>query len=408
MLVPGRKYRITDYVAYGSALHNMQSANHAFDIIVTADNERMLNEKAQAVMHENVYEFSTAKTFAIGDYCKYNNTVYKCTTAHHGAWNASNFTEEAPYFYGSNLSAWDVRYCIDNDTTRFKLANQNGKGFVYRLIDEWLNDCPYDFKGVRFSRSEDGTTVWRYTFDSGAEESGADWSLSSVHKVYCNTLGSGTYNIVFLGEKCYNNTIGAGCYAITINGECSNTEIGNDSHDITLGINCYQNKIGTNCSGIQLGSTCYGCDIGKSCGAITFGSNCTYNIICQNCTVVAFGTYCTYNRIGANNSYVEFGDRCGSVTTGIYCKWIGFKGYDAEQEEYVRRNRFQYINFADAANNVYIDRDNPTSTGIVRYVTIEHGVKGSNSSTPKIITLAEYNQNHQTVFRPTDVRVVTV
>lgn len=50
-LIPGRFYRITDYVCT-TAQENTQSAGHQFDVIVTADDERTLNENARAAIHE--------------------------------------------------------------------------------------------------------------------------------------------------------------------------------------------------------------------------------------------------------------------------------------------------------------------------------------------------------------------
>ena len=47
-LVPGREYRITDYVTT-TVQANTQSAGHQFDIIVTADGVNKLNENARAV-----------------------------------------------------------------------------------------------------------------------------------------------------------------------------------------------------------------------------------------------------------------------------------------------------------------------------------------------------------------------
>ena len=57
------------------------------------------------------------------------------------------------YFAKANLSAWKVWYCLDNDATRFAWADtENGKGVIWRMVDEWQNDCPYDFKNVQFKR----------------------------------------------------------------------------------------------------------------------------------------------------------------------------------------------------------------------------------------------------------------
>ena len=36
--------------------------------------------------------FDSATIYAVGDYCIYNNGLYKCTTAHTGAWSANDFT----------------------------------------------------------------------------------------------------------------------------------------------------------------------------------------------------------------------------------------------------------------------------------------------------------------------------
>lgn len=47
--------------------------------------------------------------------------------------------------------AWQVWYDIDNDTSRYNWASSNGKGVIYRMIDEKGNDCPYDFKQIVFS-----------------------------------------------------------------------------------------------------------------------------------------------------------------------------------------------------------------------------------------------------------------
>ena len=53
----------------------------------------------------------------------------------------------------SNLAAWQLWYSLDNDTERFAWANDSlGHGVIYRMIDEYNNDCPYDFKNIQFKR----------------------------------------------------------------------------------------------------------------------------------------------------------------------------------------------------------------------------------------------------------------
>lgn len=79
-LIPGATYRITDYTCT-TIQEGTQSAGHDFDILVTADDVNILNENARAIQHS-------------GD----------------------------TYFANSDLSSWELKYCLDNDTTRFEWA----------------------------------------------------------------------------------------------------------------------------------------------------------------------------------------------------------------------------------------------------------------------------------------------
>jgi len=110
-LVPGQLYRITDYVAT-TTQEGTRSAGHAFDIIVIALSNSELSEEAKAIAHS-------------GD----------------------------TYFANCELSVWELKYCLDNDTIRFAWADEtNGKGVIYYMKDEWNNECPYDFKNIQFKR----------------------------------------------------------------------------------------------------------------------------------------------------------------------------------------------------------------------------------------------------------------
>lgn len=111
-LVPGDAYQITDYVCT-TLQGETQAANHQFDIVVPAISETELSEEGcWAVLHT-------------GD----------------------------TYFADCDLSKWKIWYCLDNDNTRFSWVDPDyGKGVIYRMIDEWGNDCPYDFKNIMFAR----------------------------------------------------------------------------------------------------------------------------------------------------------------------------------------------------------------------------------------------------------------
>ena len=115
-LVPGMQYRITDYVttcaAHGNHYKqvNTYSAGHNFDIIVIADTVNRINENARAIQHE-----------------------------------------DDTYFANCNLSAWELKYTLDNNSEMFRWADtENGKGVIYYMKDENNNECMYDFKNIQY------------------------------------------------------------------------------------------------------------------------------------------------------------------------------------------------------------------------------------------------------------------
>ena len=111
-LVPGQQYRITDFVTTVANDTEARSAGHPFDIIAVADDATTLNENARAVKHA-------------GD----------------------------TYFQNSKLSAWKLKYSLDNDTTRWFHADpENGKGVIYFMEDEFGNIGKCDFKNYQYKR----------------------------------------------------------------------------------------------------------------------------------------------------------------------------------------------------------------------------------------------------------------
>ena len=106
-LISGMKYRIIDYVTITSQ-QNTQSANHQFDIIVEALSEDTLSENAKACLHDGDTYFSE------------NN---------------------------AKLEAWELKYCLDNDTSRFAWAAKantvvNSKNV--NIIDTLITDNEFN------------------------------------------------------------------------------------------------------------------------------------------------------------------------------------------------------------------------------------------------------------------------
>ena len=333
-LIPGMQYRITDYTCTTSQA-NTRSAGHQFDIIVTADDASTLNEVARAVKHE-------------GD----------------------------TYFANSDLNTWKLWYCLDNDTTRFAWADAtNGKGVIYRMIDEFNNDCPYDFKNIQFYRqwdeakqlwstiSSDNTGISCYTFSSssnGSTTSFTDQSLASSNNVYSNVIKEYVSsnrqtlnNICFFGNNFYFNSFGNNCYNNTFkneyyNSNCSSNTFGNDCYGNTFRIsylsNCSSNTFGNGCckntfesynfQNNIFGNRCqnnifesYECQnniFGNNCYSNTFGDYFQYNIFGNNCYSNTFGDNCRYNTFGNDCYRNTFGNGCWNSTFGNNCSYNTF------------------------------------------------------------------------------------
>ena len=107
-LIPGTFYRITDYECTTTQADS-QSVNHPFDIIVQALDESTLSENAQAIQHE-------------GD----------------------------EYFANAKLEAWQLKYTLDNDASRFAWA----KELIIEQPARW--SCGW---GVLEERYDDGASA---------------------------------------------------------------------------------------------------------------------------------------------------------------------------------------------------------------------------------------------------------
>lgn len=118
-LVPGTRYRITDYVAT-TASANTQTANHPFDVVVTAISTNELDEHATAMPHE-------------GD----------------------------DYFANSDLSKWDIKYDVNGDSTKFLWAKGAARDAIWNT-----NWGPLVSAGTA---TIDGTTMYLYESSTDPE-----------------------------------------------------------------------------------------------------------------------------------------------------------------------------------------------------------------------------------------------
>lgn len=397
-LKPGTWYRITDYTTT-TTQKNTQSAGHNFDIIVLATSSNTLSEEARAIKHD-------------GD----------------------------TYFANSNLNAWKVWYCLDNDKSRFAWADDsvdesteesidvsgyysgifirnsqldmateycwtktegshtyniytssptptsgdkyatspnerpaktdiinsytpayegtnlpNGRGVIYRLVDEFNNDIKYDFKNIQFKRTitdgqydKKGTDTWCYTLNLWYNNMCQDASIVGntllndegfVTGVYDNKFGCATaYDLNIEGVNTFafalgnnvilsfddsayygihSNTIKNSCYSNTIGDNfVYNTILSNFNHN-TIGNHFYSNKIGNDFFDNTIGNDFYGNIIGNSCNSNTIGSSVNSNTFGNGFNSKTVSDNTIYKNYGNNGVELATKDDIGNIETAL-------------------------------------------------------------------------------------------
>lgn len=315
-LTLGQLYRITDYQCT-TVQPNTMSAGNQFDIIVLALSKNTLSEQAYASLHS-------------GD----------------------------TYFANNNLSAWKLWYCLDNDTDRFAWADStNGKGVIYRMIDEFNNDIPYDFKNIQFKHPNNTNSGYNYTFTNGSVSS-IDYSLSTNYNIYSNKIlpyiegGKQNINrILFIGSNCFGNIFGVNCYNNSFEENCYFNIFGNYCSWNTFrgffkynnfGSNCHHNIFKRNCYFNTFGNSCQYNTFEESCGSNTFGNDCEYNTLGNNCLSNTFGNDCWHINFASNSLASTKYKYYLNNNFGDGCRYIVFTGKESASSN----ARVQNYNFA--------------------------------------------------------------
>ena len=392
-LVPGMQYRITDYTCTTIA-QDTQSAGHVFDIIVTADDELTLNAKARAIHHE-------------GD----------------------------TYFTKSDLAKWQIWYDLNNDKTKYGWSDEaNGKGVIYRMIDEYGNDCPYDFKNIQFKRwkitsthnslndeyigidglDNDDSTIpdkndfkWLYTF-SFMKKASSTLAIESIYDSFTDSHISST-NIELAGDNIikpyvtggvmqlnyalffseatddsvsfpYMNKIGSNCSYNTLKGNCMNNTFENNCMSNILLNTCKNNIFGDNCTNNTFGNSCNNNTFGDSCNNNTFGDYCSGNDLGDSCNNNTFGYSCTNNAFGNICTNNKFGNICNNNAFGNNCQNNSFG------------NNYQNNSFGDNCQKI-TSGEIGTPIDYIRYVDIASGVSYIKFKSTTSTSKSNYLQN---------------
>ena len=470
-LVPGTWYRITDYECT-TTQDGTRSAGHQFDIIVLALDGSHLSEEAYAAHHvggtaaqeedpgqsnENVIDapgeleeegsrsadyfanckleawrlkycldndrdrFEWAADGTGGAYVTIsgkegtirlmrtaileNDTVWQYGEEGNECYSAAN-PEAGDNLYSDQSLTNVLTKCTDAGT----IEPVFGKGVIWRMIDEFDNDLPYDFKNIQFKRfeitsvqnghnenaySNDGdhpvvggwglenpnvsvdteTAEWFYTFSSVNDGTVTDASLACDCD-YWNETGSGAgqnkmegvlkgkFNLpnnVFVyaegdlfcvgnrfGSVCFNNTFGDYCCYNTFGSFCFNNTFGNECYNNTFGNGCNSNTFGNDCYENTFGNSFRWNTFGNNCNANTFGNGCNNNTFGNDCYGNTFGNGCGANTFGNSFRWNTFGYDCYGNTFGYYCYRNTF-GNNCNANTF--GNYFQYNTFGNGCNS---------------------------------------------------------
>ena len=480
-LIPGQYYQIIDYITTSSD-ENTMCANNSFDVVVLALDESSLSEEAYAVHSVRSDYFATSNLNAWKLwYCLDNNTS-------RFSWAGATKTVFSIYFYhvygprkftrnesliveNSDITyygyTWvggaysdlltkdtilwyneEIPEITDDFVTRtFYIMDENfnfnpielsvqfmseevksGKGVIYRMIDEFDNDCPYDFKNIMFKNPLDTTDEnYYFTFSDTSNGEIKDATISQIAKgipgncnnntigyylsvdgdmyVYPynipknifknenfyfvnNTLSNNCYDNLFVSVYCINNTLGNGCYHNTFNNTCVSNTLGNNCYgnnfnsgqSNTLGNDCYGNKFFAGDCNI-LGDKCYLNDfgifstsniLGSYCANNTFGNACAYNTFGSDCSHNVLGSYFCDNTFGSSSRYNTFAWKRSADDTSTTLKYM-MNCYFPDGYSYNELIHYKSSNDASAMalQNVHFGRGLHGTENSMNTITIE-------------------------------------
>lgn len=362
-LTPGMQYRITDFVTTANGIRGpytgeiwtdnvirFTSAGHPFDVVVTATSKNTIDSQARAMLHD-------------GD----------------------------TYFAGENLNEWKIWYSLDDGVRAWDdVPPESYRGSVTRMVDEYGNDLPYDFKNIL--RNGQYTFIDTHSHESTEDgtigNTGFVWFLNNVVQdpsgdnsgflmiEFRTTGGFTSSNFIHKHQgdlrivNSTNITAASGASGLDINAS-SYCTIGNNSSALTI----------SECTNITIGNNAYYFGLGQ-CSDLTIKDDCS-NLFIDNTKRSSFG-------FGCDTIYLRNGRQ---VTVGNNCQYISFGTSNIPTDLYPIWNAIIEDNVAQITFS-----GKPASASALMNFTIKSGVGGKNivaSATNKLYS------NEYTTVRPT-------
>lgn len=356
-LQPGMQYRITDYETVCKDTVEYISAGNVFDIVVTADSSSTLKEEASVMHREGDIYFAHCNLAAWKiKYCLDNDTsrfnwvpgdeaeaamfdgyAYQRKPEEdktignytYIAWYNANNTS-APLVYSLSTDPkpdrcvaffWDSLYSEMVGEATFGLyreAVRHAKGVIYWMRDEHGNECPYDFKNLKFSYSKFphknlNVTIADYTYTFATNDgSSRDFtvlpeSMVKNNVIKSNNLGELAFNLIFGNSS--GNFFDADCNYNVILDSCGN-KFGQSCRFEILYSGCCFNVFEHGSNNVELHLGCCSNIFKSNSGNITLYDFCDSNVFENNCFNIALGQMSQRNFFGIASSDISLGKNC--------------------------------------------------------------------------------------------------
>lgn len=448
-LVPGMKYRITDYETITTKAGS-QSAGHPFDIIVTALDNKTISENASAIQSardtDGYFAQANLKAWQLKyaldnldgrfDFVPQDTPVFMNVSITAGGYTASVrlratgikdvINEKKCYIFvdldrgqafaseSEDLQAGGSILILGDNQPITGTINSvenvpkayNSKGVIYRMIDAQGNSCPYDFKNIKFLRTDtEGAETYEYTFSNHSANGQKDYSEYNPGKCYDNFMADGCWDNVFVhmfdtrisgnkfGDGCTGNTFGEETYNVILGAECENNTLAGYNNGCVFGNKCTNNYLDTTSANCIFGNNSSYNKLGKASSSNRFGNYFRGNTIGANCIHNSFGEVCSANVLGNGCQINHFGNYCVSIELGRYSFANTFG------------NECSKIRFTESANSDVIRDRN-------YYNVVDNGCKsvniyvlGTTSEFPKIQNVHIYSGLQGTTSNPVNVEI---
>jgi hypothetical protein len=315
------------------------------------------------------------------------------------------------------------------------------------MIDEYGNDCAYDFKSIKYYDENWDRYVFTFTWidDNGnvmdASIFGNDGTLTyygeilgvtnNIIKPYyssydyyfdeyfynkqflnnivfisdhsyeeCGNEGFGGYYNNSFDNNCFGNTFGISCCYNTFGCYCYDNNFGNDCCNNILGNACTYNDFGDSCNYNILGNNCYqnvfknecnANNLSVNCASNIFGNQCSSNIFGNDCNSNILGSVCTYNIFGNFSYSNKIGNFCHYNTFGNSCCYniLSINNGTSSPKDFCNYNHFD----DGCSYNIIWNATTSNYSNKLQNVHIKHGVSGTFTKYNKI-NITTLNNNY--------------